>query len=79
MLEFDTGKEPIVVNKFIPLSLALALCLSSHSPAEAKSKNWLIKSKSGDQIEVKDGWFGTGNKEVKSAKYGTVFENKKGV
>lgn len=79
MLEFDTGKEPIVVNKFIPLSLALALCLSSHSPAEAKSNNWLIKSKSGDQIEVKDGWFGTGNKEVKSAKYGTVFENKKGV
>ena len=68
-----------MANKLIPLSLALALCLSSLSLAEAKSKNWLIKSKSGNEIKVKDGWFGTGNKEVKSAKYGTLYENKKGV
>lgn len=68
-----------VSKKIVPFTLALGLAFSLPMTAQAKSDNWTIKTKKGDEITVKDGWFGRGKKVVKSEKLGTLYEKNDGV
>ena len=67
-------------------TLAIAICsltVSSSvliaSPVDAKSQNWTVKTKYGDEVSVRDGWFGTGKTLVKTNKTGKIYESKRGL
>lgn len=70
-------------KKLLPLSLAFSMAfgLSFYSPqnAQAKNDNWTIKTKTGDEVTVRDGWFVRGKKVVKSEKLGTLYEKNNGL
>lgn len=60
------------------LAIALFLAVSSASLAEARGNDLTIKNGSGEEIEIKHGWFGRKHKVVKD-RLGDKIEHKNGL